>query len=660
MAMYSIDRCKAVNLTLLGQSQPLPTRKHLVVTGTALLVGLLASTAAQATTCQETVPGLTDFLPIGRGGAISSLISVIDTANTAFLSGTSAFVSAPGNAERNQQGGGVWVRGIGGTVDVDNTTRGPVAVGLFDAANNPIEIDVGNVRCNTTTEQDFYGFQVGRDIAQLNFDGTGLNVHFGLTSGYFEANSKESGGSFSAKTQVPFAGLYAVATKGNFFADGLVRWDFFDNTLTDRQNGLYGQKSDARSFSITGNVGYRIDVHPNSSSKWFLEPSAGFVWSRAEVDPLNVSGTLITLPPTGVALPGTATIDDIDGALGRLSVRVGTTFTSGNMAWQPFATASVFHEFAGDVATTQFGDFVLPVPLPDGTAAISSLGLYSTSRVGTYGQFGLGIAGQVIGTGWLGYGRVDYRTGENIEGVSGNLGLRYQFTPDPVQSASLKDGKGFHAPVPEEVNWTGFYVGGFAGMTEYRHEVRYRTSKLGVTPEPSGYLLGGTLGYNHQMGKWVIGIEGDIGGTNAQGGKACPNAFFFTCEAEMSYLGTVTGRLGYAWGRVLFYAKGGLAFAELTDAARWNPQAPIINPFPPPPVANAPSVESDTQRFTGWTIGTGAEFALSQNWSAKGEWMYYDLGEGTFIEPITSTNNPKDVEVRGSAVRIGVNYHFNH
>ena len=43
------------------------------------------------------------------------------------------------------------------------------------------------------------------------------------------------------------------------------------------------------------------------------------------------------------------TIEDIESVLGRLSLRVGTNFTHRGLAWQPFFTASVFHEFAGDV-----------------------------------------------------------------------------------------------------------------------------------------------------------------------------------------------------------------------------------------------------------------------------------------------------------------------
>ena len=51
------------------------------------------------------------------------------------------------------------------------------------------------------------------------------------------------------------------------------------------------------------------------------------------------------------------------------------------------------------------------------------------------------------------------------------------------------------------------------------------------------------------------------------------------------------------------------------------------------------------------------EFALTQNWSAKAEYMYYDLGSDTFV---TDRLRTADVTTRGNIVRVGVNYQFNH
>ena len=623
-------------------------QKRVFLGGTALIIGLLASSGAWAQ-CVDSTPlfagpppppvgtSFKDFLPFSQGGSVNSLISVIDTANTAFLSGTTAFVGSPPSPRPNQQGGGVWARAIGGTVENENTgVTSVVALGV------PIP---GQITCQTTTKQDFLGFQVGRDLAQLNIDNSGGNLHFGLTTGYFEAKSKDvtPGGTFHGDFQVPFAGLYASGATGNLFADGQVRWDFFDNRISDVANGAFDQEFGARSTSVTGNIGYRFDLPTQDGSKWFIEPSVGGVWSHTDVDPLNVTGTFLL--GTGVAAPGTVQINDVESRLGRASVRVGTTFVSHKVSWQPFATASVFHEFSGDVTSTQEA-FGIP-GIVDSTL--------TTTRVGTYGQFGLGLAGQIIDTGWLGYARVDYRTGDNIEGVSGNIGLRYQLSPDPVAKGSLKDGP---PPILSQVyNWTGFYVGGFAGMARGQEDwIFLPPADPGQTVEPrfGGYLLGGQAGYNYQMGFWVVGIEGDIGTSNAEGGSSCPIGFLFTCETEVDDLASVTGRLGYAWERALIYAKGGLAIGEVTATTSFNPGSrPSLIPLAP----GVSPVNSSTETRLGWTVGTGVELALSQTWSAKGEWVYFDLGSDTYS---VFPGLPVDADTRGNIARVGLNYHFAH
>ena len=65
-----------------------------------------------------------ELLPLGRGSSVSAFVSTINAVNTAFLTNTSAFVSAPGGPQPDQQGGGVWVRGIAGTVDTETTSTG--------------------------------------------------------------------------------------------------------------------------------------------------------------------------------------------------------------------------------------------------------------------------------------------------------------------------------------------------------------------------------------------------------------------------------------------------------------------------------------------------------------------------------------------------------
>ena len=82
------------------------------------------------------------------------------------------------------------------------------------------------------------------------------------------------------------------------------------------------------------------------------------------------------------------------------------------------------------------------------------------SDIGTYGVYSVGVAGQIVNTGWLGYARFDYESGSDIKGWTASGGLRYQFTPEPPAPAFAK------APVPivKPVLWTGFYIGGFGGV----------------------------------------------------------------------------------------------------------------------------------------------------------------------------------------------------
>ena len=131
------------------------------------------------------VPGFNPsaILPFAAGGAVNSLVSAINTANTAFLTQSTAFVSAPANPQPNQEGGGVWTRGIGGEITTKSTsTTSNVAVGGFGLP--------GTVNCNNQTRLNFAGAQVGMDTSVLNYGG--WNLHVGSTVGYIGAKARDT------------------------------------------------------------------------------------------------------------------------------------------------------------------------------------------------------------------------------------------------------------------------------------------------------------------------------------------------------------------------------------------------------------------------------------------------------------------------------------
>src|SRR5262245_55066049 len=94
-----------------------------ILAGLTLAFAVSASPAAFAN-CNGTgaLVGLTQFLPFAGGGAVNALASAINAANTSFLTQSTAFVSAPPNPRPNQEGAGVWVRGIGGENTIKSTS----------------------------------------------------------------------------------------------------------------------------------------------------------------------------------------------------------------------------------------------------------------------------------------------------------------------------------------------------------------------------------------------------------------------------------------------------------------------------------------------------------------------------------------------------------
>lgn len=603
---------------------------------------------------------------IAQGAAVSSLISSINTLNTAFLTQSTAFIGAPGNPRPNQEGGGVWARGIGGEITTKNTTTS-----TYNVSGLPVS---GGISCDTKTRLDFAGTQVGTDMATLNWNG--WNLHIGSMVGYVGAKGRDIsavgpinplGGTFENKMDVPFAGVYAAATYGGFFIDGQVRFDYIQTRLSDPvMNGLFNQNLDARGYSGTLNAGYNHQL----GNGWFIEPSAGIIVSRVDVDPLNVSGTLVLLNSPGFAPPGTLSVNDIKSTLGRLSVRTGTTIVTDKVVWQPFATASVYHEFE-DASTASYSSIPATVATNLGAITVPSItGALETSRVGTYGQFALGVAGQLVGTGWLGYVRGDYRTGDKIDGWSLNGGIRYQFTPEaPALAPKGLITKAPLLPVVAAYNWNGFYIGGHFAAINGWTDWTFQSAGTTTDPRFAGPAAGGQIGYDWQIGKWVVGLEGMGTWTDSRGSRACPNGFLFNCESRLNWLATGTARIGYAyWDRSIVYVKGGVAAGEIELKTTCNTDSQPLagNSVAPTGLAGCPE-QSGKDTRVGFTVGFGSEFALTKDWTVKGETNYFNLGK-TEIATAGGTNfntgvptvggSRIDVKTDGFNALIGVNYRF--
>jgi outer membrane autotransporter protein len=654
-------------------------RRSWAAAGIALAGSLLAASGAQAQNCAL---GPSGFIPnlagIGSSpAAVGSMIAgSITASSTAFLLQSSSFVGAPPNPAPDQQGGGVWVRGVGGEVTVKSSTATAVT-----GTSTTLGTQNTFVNCTEKVKENFAGVQFGADIARLNLNG--WNVHLGTTLGYLGSTGSMAGGafqfadvangglptgggSFSSSTQIPFAGVYAAATKGGFFADALLRAEYYQSTLTAPGDNLFGQPIDAHGWSFAASAGYNWQV-PNS--KWFVEPSGSVIISRTKVDPLNLTAAGNNGPVINDQIPGTLFINTIKSDIGRLGLRVGETIESGNVVWQPFAAVSVWHEFGpnltGNYATS-------PLCCVAGGGTFTGAGFGSVSTIGTFGQYSLGISGALAGTGWLGFARVDYRDGPNLQGLSGTGGIRYQFNPDMAVASRAMPVKApvYKAPVVAPVNWTGFYVGAFAGATLGSADWGYVGGE--VAPHIGGFLGGGNVGVDWQTGRWVLGAVAELGGTNTKGGTACnPNGAvplgpgfgtagimaMTTCNASANWIGDIAARAGYTWDRALFYAKAGGAWtnenftANCTNVSAGNNKFTCTNPAG---AATAGFTASNNR--TGWILGYGAQFALTRNWSAKAETNYISFGDRNVI---ASDGSALRVGMHVWEEKIGLDYRFN-
>src|SRR5262245_27853863 len=158
-------------------------------------------------------------------------------------------------------------------------------------------------------------------------------------------------------------------------------------------------------------------------------------------------------------------------------------------------------------------------------------------------------------------------------------------------------------------SWSGFYVGVHAGYAWGESDWTDLNGNLGANvryEDLKGGLGGGQLGFNWQSGPLVVGVEASL---SASGIGQTGTVGIATLTTDVDWIGTVVGRLGYAWDRSLIYVKGGYATAGIELRGD-----------------NGVDTFKSSERHNGWTVGTGVEFAVLKNLSLGLEYNYYDFG----------------------------------
>jgi outer membrane immunogenic protein len=223
------------------------------------------------------------------------------------------------------------------------------------------------------------------------------------------------------------------------------------------------------------------------------------------------------------------------------------------------------------------------------------------------------------------------------------------------------------APVAQSVyNWTGFYLGANAGggIANSDHLNRdFFDEDTGNTKFQEAFgAVGLTAGYNWQIAHTVLGIEGDYNFANVDKTQTFSNSneAGSSTRFQMDQFATLRGRAGLAFEQTLIYATAGVAWAHIQNTTA----------FGDPTFAQA----SEAKWKTGLAVGAGLEFALTHNWTLRGEYMLMQFANSdatiNTVNPGRSNNglsacgntSPCRMNYSESVqlARVGVNYKFGY
>lgn len=221
-------------------------------------------------------------------------------------------------------------------------------------------------------------------------------------------------------------------------------------------------------------------------------------------------------------------------------------------------------------------------------------------------------------------------------------------------------------------SWTGCYVGGHAGWMRNNSEVSttpigaaadligpagVRANTYGYHPTGSDFSAGAHYGCSRQFGSWVLGLDSSWSwsGLDEKIDASIPPGIFVahreSSTQQVEWFTTTRARAGYAFDRMMVFVAGGLAAGRVSSEFVWDPGAVL---------GGVTMSGSEARTRYGWTIGGGAEYALSDNWFLRGEYLYVDLGklsyDAAFLNVAPEWNARVDTGFH--TIRLGLSYRF--
>jgi outer membrane immunogenic protein len=199
--------------------------------------------------------------------------------------------------------------------------------------------------------------------------------------------------------------------------------------------------------------------------------------------------------------------------------------------------------------------------------------------------------------------------------------------------------------------WTGFYIGGQAGLANGETSGSVEAfgpliaSLTSNTYNMTGGSYGGFAGYNYQVGHTVYGVEADFAKTSVSGSSAC--IVLLSCRRDMDSTMSIVGRIGVVTGQSMLYAKAGMAWAELQTTVGLAG----IN------------LLSGSSSHSGPVVGFGIEHAVSNRLMVRFDYSHMEFGNKTQqlnLDPnIGVLTVPLDVDAKFDVLKIGASYKLN-
>ncbi|MCA0279371.1 MAG: autotransporter domain-containing protein [Proteobacteria bacterium] len=266
--------------------------------------------------------------------------------------------------------------------------QGPVWFQFYSSADERDQVYAANSGdYDLSYRQKHVGGQVGADLGTLG------GITYGLTGGYLASALKFAGSNDRTDYDALNLGAYAQGQWGNYFVNGLAKYDLFQAKI-DSVTGGFTEKLDGRAYGLQLEAGARF-----GNDGFFLEPVASLAYSRTDLDTLEVLGAAVDF-------------DAANSLRGKIGARIGGTTPVGAGVATFYLGAHLVNEFEGK----------------DGVRFVNggATSVLANDPVGAYGQFQLG-ATLVSETGLNGFVEGTASVGNDYQNYGGRLGVRMAF-----------------------------------------------------------------------------------------------------------------------------------------------------------------------------------------------------------------------------------------